>query len=250
MLNYRSFRVQEYSLLIGAFLLVACSSKKIDPARPIETKMEKTQRLDSSEEVGVKGDNIVVQRKVYLAEELRKLQNEVYALEDEVYGNRSYQTIGLYGVYKECKSRLADKRIGGAGRLEPIEKAERVIDTEAELKIGIDEGKQLVGISEEGLRDRIDRFRGFRRILRKRADEYHEKIEICESDYRTALIDNGLKPEDTKSKGEWVMGPQGFRVWRAVTLPTNDPEELARRKAKGERAPLKMQNSEENSTED
>ncbi len=241
-MNYRfkSFYGVALSALLGSSVFLGgCASKKSNKAEKIETQMEKSQSFGAGEEVGVKSGNLVVQRKVFLAEELRKLHNDVYSLEDEVYGNPRYQTLGLYGVYKECKAKLSDKRIGGTGKLNAIEPPERVTENEPEMRIGIDEKKQLVSVSEEGLQERITRFKGYKKVLDRRASEYREKTEICEQEYRTALIDNGLKPEDTKSQGEWVMGPQGYRVWRARTLPTQDPEELARRKAKGETKPVK-----------
>lgn len=227
-----------YGPLMLGLALAACSSKKSTKAEKIDTRLEKSQEFSGREEVGIKDGNVVVQKKVYLAEELRKLHNEVYSLEDEVYGNRRYQTMGLYGVYKECKTKLSDKRIGGTGKLNSIEAAERVTDNEPEMRIGLDENKKLVSVTEEDLKERINRFRGYKKVLERRSSEYQEKIEVCEQDYKTALIDHGLKPEDTKSKGEWVMGPNGYRVWRARSLPTDDPEELSRRKAQGDLKPV------------
>jgi hypothetical protein len=179
---------------------------------------------------------VVVQRKQMLNEELRKLQNDVYGLEDEVYGNRKYGSPGLYGNLKACRQKLADKRLGGTGKLTRMEPIDRPTEKEKDFKVGIDEKGQLVAVSEEVLAERIERFKGYQKVLQDRRDQFEQAIDICDQDYKTALVNNGMNPADTKAEGEWVMDAQkGYRVWRAKRAPTDDPEELARRKALRER---------------
>jgi hypothetical protein len=214
--------------------LGACASNK---AEKMDTRLEKSQELQTGQTVGLRDGNVVVQRKVFLAEELRKLEAEVVGLENELYGNKKFGTKGLQGVHFECEKKLADPRVGGNGKLKPLERSERLSDKEEELKFAIDEKEQLVGVSEEMLRDRIERFQGHRKILRERYDEMETGIEVCEQDYKTALINSGLNPEDTKAQGEWVTGPNGYRVWRAKVKATDDPEELSRRKGLKQGAP-------------
>lgn len=177
------------SILILSFLFFGCSSKH--KAKEIDTTIENSQKLNNDTELGVKDGDMVVQRKVQMNEELRRIQYEVYELEDKVYGNRKFGSLGLYGVLKNCRSELADPKNGGEGKLLWTEPLERVTDKEEEFKIGLDENKKLIGVSEEFLKDRLDRFKGYKSTLMKRQDEYDEKVAIC----RTELSGRKAKAE-------------------------------------------------------
>lgn len=162
--------------------LVACSSNP-HKAEEIDTQVENKGQV-KDEVIGVKDGDMIVQKKSLMSEELRRLQYEVYELEDRVYGNRKFGSKGLYGVLKDCRTQLADKKNGGDGKLKWIEPIERVTDKEDEYKIGIDEENKLVAVSEEYLKDRIARFRGYKQTLMKRQDEYEEKVDICKAELR------------------------------------------------------------------
>jgi len=164
--------------------LTACASNP-NKAKEIETKMDQSQQISGDTALGVKDGNMVVQRKVMMNEELRKLQYEVYEMEDRVYGNRKYGSLGLYGVLRDCRMQLSDVKNGGDGKLKWTEPIDRVTDKEDDFKIGIDEENKLVGVSEEFLLDRIKRFKTYKSVLVKREDEYEEKVAICKADLKT-----------------------------------------------------------------
>ncbi len=164
-------------------LVAGCSSNP-HKAEKIETKIEKSDQISGDTKLGVKDGNMVVQRKVMMNEELRTLQNDVYELEDRVYGNRKYGSLGLYGVLRDCRTQLADKDNGGSGKLQWTEPVDRVTDKEDDFKIGLDEKEKLVGVSEEMLKDRIERFRNYKSVLQKRQDEYEEKVSICKNELK------------------------------------------------------------------
>ena len=174
-----------YAALLLSFemLLTACASNP-HKAKEIETKMESSEQISGDTALGIKDGNMVVQKKVMMNEELRKLQYEVYELEDRVYGNRKYGSLGLYGVLRDCRLQLSDVKNGGDGKLKWTEPIDRVTDKEEEFKIGIDEEKKLVGISEEFLADRIKRFKGYKTVLNQRQDEYEEKVAICKAELK------------------------------------------------------------------
>jgi len=212
--------------------LVACSSKH--KAEEKDTRLEKSQAINNNTNLGLRDGNVTVQTKVFLAESLRGLEKEVYGMENDVYGNEKFGTRGTQGVLKDCEKKLADPRIGGTGKLKPFQASDRVTDLEEELKFVIDENGNLVGVTEEKLRDRIERFRGYKKVLSARKAEINTEIDICEQKHREALIAHGLSPEDGEGKGEWVTGPQGYRVWRAKKRETSNPETLSKRKFKRE----------------
>ena len=178
--------------VLFCMLGASCSSNP-HKAEKIDTKMEKDSNVSGDTKVGVKDGNMVVQRKVMMNEELRRLQNETYELEDRVYGNRKYGSLGLYGVLKDCRVHLADKTAGGTGKLQWTEPMDRITDKEDEFKVGVDEKEQLVGVSEEMLKDRIERFRNYKMILQKRQDEYEEKVTLCKNELKNQKIDTSKK---------------------------------------------------------
>ena len=171
---------------------VACSHNP-HKAEKIDTKIEKAQDVQD-EKLGIKNGNMVIQKKVEMGEELRRLQYEVYELDDRVYGNRKYGSKGLYGSLKDCRAELASKKLGGDGKLAWTEPADRVTDKEDEWTIGVDEKDKIVGVSEEFLKDRLARFKKYKTTLLKRQDEYEDKLEICDASVRA-------KKQELESKG-------------------------------------------------
>ncbi len=167
-------------LLVSLSLFIACTTNP-HKATKIATDLAKSATISGDEKVGVKDGNMIVQRKVAMNEELRRLQYEVYELEDRVYGNRKYGSKGLYGALKTCREETVSKKNGGAGKLIWTEPVDRVTDKEDEFNIGIDEKDKIVAVSEEYLKDRIARFNKYRTTLLKRQDEYEEKLEICDA---------------------------------------------------------------------
>jgi hypothetical protein len=181
------------TLIVGfLFLLSACSTNP-HKAEKIDTTIEKSTALSPEQKIGVKDGNLVYQKKVNMAEELRRLQIDVYSLEDRVYGSRPYGSLGLYGSLKDCRKQLIDPKNGGNGKLKWTEPIDRVTDKEEEFKIGLDDKDKIIGVSDEFLKDRIDRFKDYKRVLQKREDEYQEKVDICEAELNAQKIEKDKK---------------------------------------------------------
>ena len=181
-------------LLITALFFVACSSNP-HKAKEIDTKMETKEQLNDESAIGVKDGDMVYQKKVNMAEELRRLQISVYSLEDRVYGNRKYGSSGLYGVLKTCRVKVTSKENGGDGKLMWTEPMDRVTDKEDEFDIGLNKKKKIIGVSQEFLKDRLVRFKEYKRVLQKREDEYKEKIEICQAKLKSQQFDMKKKTQ-------------------------------------------------------
>lgn len=170
----------------SAAVLLLASGCTTNPhkAEKVDTSLSKEAAVGADERVGVKNGNMIVQKKVAMNEELRRLQYEVYELEDKVYGNRKYGSKGLYGALKDCRAETVSKKYGGDGKLIWTEPVDRVTDKEDEFNIGVDENEKLVGVSEEFLKDRLVRFNKYRVTLLKRQDEYEEKLEVCDANLK------------------------------------------------------------------
>lgn len=189
-------------LVIAMAMLAAACATNPHKAKEIETNMEKQAEVSGDTNVGVKDGNLVVQKKVQMNEELRRLQNEVYSLEDRVYGNRKYGSLGLYGSLRDCRRDLTSKKYGGDGKLMWTEPVDRVTDKEDEFDIGIDEKEKIVGVSEEFLKDRIKRFHGYKRVLMQRQDEYEEKLEVCDAAVEAKKFELKKEKEQAKAAAE------------------------------------------------
>lgn len=174
-----------FALVVLPFsaMIAGCRSNP-NKAEKIGTKMDHAGAVTGDERVGVKDGDMIVQKKVQMNEELRRLQYEVFELEDRVYGNRKYGSKGLYGALKSCREEIVSKKYGGDGKLMWTEPMDRVTDKEDDFNIGLDEKDRIVGVSEEYLKDRLTRFHKYRQTLQKRQDEYEEKLEICDADLR------------------------------------------------------------------
>nr|BFD58647.1 hypothetical protein CKG001_07540 [Bdellovibrio sp. CKG001] len=131
--------------------------------------------------VGVKDGDMVYQRKVAMNEELRRLELDVYNLEANVFGGPRYlDNRGLYGVLRDCRVQLGDIKNGGDGKVRWTESREYVTPDEDFSSIGVEDKKRIVGVSEEFLKDRMNRFRGYKATLEKRQDEYETKVKVCQ----------------------------------------------------------------------
>ncbi|WP_413586445.1 hypothetical protein [Bdellovibrio sp. HCB274] len=166
-------------ITILSLSFVACSTNR-NKAEKIDTEIEHAAPVGSGA-IGIKDGDMVYQRKVQMNEQLRTLENEVYDLEARVFGGPRYlDNRGLYGVLRDCRLQMGDSANNGDGKMRWTETRVYVTSEEDFSKIGIEKKKDIVGVTEEGLRDRLDRFKGYKEILLKRQDEYETKVKMCE----------------------------------------------------------------------
>ena len=180
-------------LLLIATALTLSSCTNPNKAQDIDTEMERRERVNGGEDVGLKNGEMILQRKVDMAEELRRIQVDVFELEDRVYGNQKYGSSGMYGTLKNCRKKRSNKANGGNGKLIWTEKPDRPTNVEDKLKIGLDEKNQLVAIKEEYLLDRIKRFRKYKRVLTARETDFKDKLDICDTGLQSQIYDMKAK---------------------------------------------------------
>lgn len=179
--------MMRYFVLIAVVSLgfaVGCSSKH--KAKDVDTTVEMAETVRADSVVGVKDGDMVYQRKVAIGEELRRLEIDVYDLEARVVGGPRYlDNRGLYGVLRDCRVQLGDAKNGGDGKVRWTEAREYVTPDDEYSKIGIEDKKRIVGVSEEFLKDRLARFKDYQKTLHKRQDEYETKVKMCEMELQT-----------------------------------------------------------------
>lgn len=176
-------------LFVFAVCATLVSCKNPNKARDLDTHLESSANISGSQQVGVKNGEMVVMDKAQMSETLRDLQNNVYGLEDKVYGTRKLNTLGLYGELKSCRRKMASRQYGGSGTLVWTEPLDRPTEKESDLKMGLNDKKELVSVTEEYLNDRIKRFQGYKTILQKRSDEFQSQIDGCMADLKAKEFD-------------------------------------------------------------
>lgn len=170
--------MKKFTLIMALLALAACSSKH--KAKEIDTTIKDAAPVSNQGVVGVKDGEMVYQKKVMMNEQLRNLELDVYNLEAKVYGGPRYlDNRGLYGVLQDCRLQMSEPKNGGDGKLLWTEKREYVTQESDYTTIGVDK-KKIVGVSEEYLKDRIDRFAGYKTVLQGRQEEYETKVKVCE----------------------------------------------------------------------
>ncbi|HEY8270014.1 MAG TPA: hypothetical protein VIG33_03945 [Pseudobdellovibrionaceae bacterium] len=178
------------------FLLCACASP--NKARDLDTKVDLSAPVAGGGVIGLKDGDMIYQRKVMMNEELRALELDVYSLEAKVYGGPRYlDNRGLYGSLKDCRAELSETKNGGDGKLLWTEKREYVTPDEDLKNIGLEEKKKIIGVSEEFLKDRLERLKSYRTVLMARQDEYETKIQVCDLELRSKQPNSAkIKPAE------------------------------------------------------
>lgn len=162
-------------LILVMFHLQACRSNK---AKIIETEISKTSAVGTDTAVGVDdGDTMILQKKLHLSEEIRRMREDTFDLEDRVYGNRKFQSTGLYGKYKSCYLKLNEDQ---KSQLPKPGNLDRWTDESEEIKIGYNQSKeQLIALKEDKLNDYLDKLRERKKNLQEKEDTFNDGIRRC-----------------------------------------------------------------------
>jgi len=224
--------------LVALMVLASCSSKEVTVSTDEAEKFDKnlnSATLDKAEKVGIKDGTVKIQKTIYLEEDLNKMQREIEDLENRIYGESKTYPGGMYLSLKGCRSELADTRLGGNGVPEPMEKWEKISAKDPDYNYHVDRDKNVIAVNEEELAGRITNLRKLKRVLNDTYDTFQSRLDICQQKVKAAQVAQGMNPEDSKAKGEWVEGPNGYKVWKMKRSKTTDPEEMMKRKTAGDR---------------
>lgn len=168
------------NVLVAMTLLTGACASNPHKAVELDTKVAYEAQVTSSAVIGVKNGDMIYQKKALLSEELRSLQITVYELEAKLYGGpRYYDNNGLIGALKICRAKLSLPENGGDGKLAWTEKRDYVVPEDEFTAIGMNEKKDLIGVQEEFLKDRLQRFSQYKSILEGRTEDMQDKIDMC-----------------------------------------------------------------------
>jgi hypothetical protein len=162
-------------LVIGfLFLLGACASNP--KLEKIDTKLNESQSAGGLT-VGISADDrLMYQKKTDIVNEMVRVEDEVRALSDKVYGTPEYESKGLFGKALDCRKKKALK----TGALDDIPNHTPVIEAD-QVKVGQEEhSKKLIALTQENLQVRLTRFQDYKKTLYSRQEELEKYIDQCE----------------------------------------------------------------------
>jgi hypothetical protein len=163
-------------MILAALALGACASNP-NKAKDLDTSIEKSEAINDRSSIGVKDGNMIYQKKVLIAEELRNLQIKTHEMESALYGGPRYlDNRGYWGVLKDCREQLS---LLEDGKLKWAEKREYVIQDTDKVQMGLDEKGKIAGLTEEFLNDRLVRYREYKAVLEVRTEDMQEKVASC-----------------------------------------------------------------------
>lgn len=163
-------------LVLPFLFLAACSSQP--KTEVIDTQLEKKSEISDKQAVGMKKDSeeLVYQKSSNIIIELTKLEEDVFKLQDDVYGTKEYNSKGLFGKFLNCRKNRAIK----TGDLSRIPDKSPVI-AEDRVRLGIDRSTgKAIGYTEESLQKRLERFKNYKTVLYDRQEELEQLIDKCE----------------------------------------------------------------------
>ncbi len=179
-------RILSVSLLSLALTTISgCANR--NKADIVDTGLEKQAHVTAGqgESVGVRDKEFVLQKKKNLGEELRRLEENVRELDDRVYGNRDFDTYGIWGKLRDCRNSLKEKNSDfDPGSMERVSDSEYLLNWKAnsDAKAAIEKSSEkLVAMSEEDLDDHIKKLNKVKSHLQEREDEINDKLSRCRS---------------------------------------------------------------------
>jgi hypothetical protein len=212
-------------LLLTALLATACSNHKI---KPVDEPLDVKGKMGDTEIGMNKDDQAVVQDQVAVEDEIRTMTWKNYEAERKIKQNRDDLV--------QCRSDLADPRLGGTKKLDPIpELAMKEDHGKQEEKIGLTQNGRIKVVKKQFLDEKIEKQRNWAESLQRVGGEIEQQRVDCERDLGYKRTEHGLPSERYPAIGYY--GPQGnFIVTRPAERTLDDAFRiLAEQTRKGKR---------------
>jgi len=201
-------------LIIACLVLTAlpaCSSKKIKPA---DEPLNVTGRM-GDKEIGLNDDNEgIIQDSVAVEDELRSLSWKNYEIERRIRQDRA--------TLVQCRTDLADPRLSGNKKLDPIPELEISEDLgKVQEKIGLTRNGRIKVVKKQFITERIEKERQYSESLDKLQAVLGQSRVDCERELGYARVAHGLPSARYAAEGHY--GPQGnFIVTRPAERNLDD----------------------------
>ena len=201
--------------LIPAIVLMAmaagCASKKL---KPVDETVDVKAKM-GDKEIGINEDeDAVIQESVPVEDELRKLTWLNYETERKLKSERDELI--------RCRKDLADPRLSGNKKLEPIPELEISKDlSKVQQKLGITQSGRIKVVKKEFLVDRMDKENRYKESLESLLKVISENNSECERELGYVRVQHGLPSERYEALG--YHGPGGnFIVTRPAERNLDD----------------------------
>lgn len=191
--------------------LPACSSNKI---KPVDEPLDVKGKL-GDQEIGLNEDNEgIIQDSVAVEDELRALSWKNYDTERKLKQERSDLV--------QCRTELADPRLGGNRKLETIPELEISANlSKVQEKIGLTQNGRIKVVKKQFINERIEKEREYRESLEKLVKVIQDNRVECERDLGYVRVAHGLPSQRYNSEGYY--GPHGnFIVTRPAERSLDD----------------------------
>jgi hypothetical protein len=201
---------------IAPFLLVViaasgCASKKL---KPVDESIDVKAKM-GDKEIGINADDdAIIQESVAVEDELRKLTWANYETERKLKSEREDLV--------RCRTDLADPRLSGNKRLDPIPELEVSKDlSKVQQKLGITRSGRIKVVKKEYLVDRMDKENRYKDSLESLLKVISDHRQSCERELGYIRVQHGLPAERYAAEG--YHGPRGnFIVTRAAERNLDD----------------------------
>lgn len=220
-------------LIVSAMMAVAisgCASKKL---KPVDEKIDVKAKM-GDKEIGINEDeDAVVQESVAVEDELRKLTWYNYETERKLKNEREELI--------RCRTDLADPRLSGNKKLDPIPELEISEDlSKVQQKLGITESGRIKVVKKEFLKDRFEKETRYKESLESLLKVLSDQNVNCGRELGYIRVQHGLPSERYQAEGYY--GPKGnFVVTRPAERNLDDAFRiLAKQNSKGKK-PVKEQ---------
>jgi hypothetical protein len=198
-----------FTIAILAF--PSCSSHKI---KPVDEPLDVKGKMGDTE-IGLnKDDQAVLQEQTAVEDEIRSMTWKNYEAERKVKQDREDLIA--------CRKDLADPRLGGNKKLDPLpDLAMKEDHGKEEEKIGLTKNGRIKVVKKQYLDEKIEKQRQWAESLEKVGKEIKNLREECERDLGYKRVEHGLPAERYPALGYY--GPNGnFIVTRPAERTLDD----------------------------
>jgi hypothetical protein len=213
-----------FAKLVAVLLLIGCTTTQNKP-EALDTKMQVKGSVDK-EKVGLNQEGeVILQSEVDASDELRTQQWLNHRHEDDI--KREYLEL------KQCRTDLADPRLGGKGSVDQIPQIDDLKSTdEIKEKFGIDDDGNLKLVKKEYFLERLNRERKYEKTLvsmKKVVTDYNES---CQQKMGESRLQQGLPARRYDAKGYFTSDGAWIGIEKAERNLDDAFERAAKAKKK------------------
>jgi hypothetical protein len=210
-------------------MAAGCASKKL---KPVDETIDVKAKMGDSE-IGINEDeDAIIQESTAVEDELRKLTWYNYETERKLKSEREELI--------RCRTDLADPRLSGNKKLEPIPELEISEDlSKVQQKLGITKSGRIKVVKKEFLTDRMEKETRYKESIESLLKVLSQHSKDCDRDLGYVRVQHGLPADRYAAEGR--HGPRGnFIVTRPAERNLDDAfrilAEQTRKGKKQERA--------------